>query len=237
MNKHRVIALIFMSLTAAVTLASTASTAAKSQPWNEFWRAHHVDPPPPRNFMEAAPSKIQVLNLTSGAITDQTARSWAAADRRRGRGDAWAECHLRLDLVNAGILGPPGLSGTDQYVLMELNKGAVAFSCAPAYDIEKMAVVAVSKEMKQKHSSAGLTDFVIVIMSRANGVVGTRKFSDGREETLPSHRKGDLIWQLDTGEFRNNAVIGPIWYQAMGWSCGVTRPGTLDDICRLVQPN
>jgi hypothetical protein len=66
----------------------------------------------------------------------------------------------------------------------------------------------------------------------------TRTLSDGRKELVPVHaRPGVVSWQLDTGEFRDNAVIGPVWYQANGWGCSNTRRGTLDDICALVEPD
>jgi hypothetical protein len=235
MSKHRV---LMSSLISLLTAATLASTATRSPSWDQFWHAHSVDPPPPRDFMGSAPAVLNVLNLTNASISDATARRWVEADFRRGQGDLWAACHLRLDIVNAGVLGPPGLHGTDQFVSAELAKGTVALSCAPGFTIEKMAVVAVSEEMKRKHAGAGLTDFVIVTLFRSNGVVGTRTLADGRKESLPSRRKqGDLSWQLDAGEFRENATIGPLWYQAMGWSCGVTEPGTLDDICGLVRPN
>jgi hypothetical protein len=227
---------VVISMASAAAIASTA--ASESQTWGKFWIAHRVDPPPPRDFMESKASPLKVLNLTNGLISDQTAQRWAEANRRRGRGDQWAACHLRLDLVNAGILGPPGLHGTDQGILAERAKGAVALSCEPRFTIEKVAVIAISKDMKRRHTDMDLTDFVIVNMFRANGVVAMRTLSDGRKEGLPARRKkGDVSWQLDTGEFRDDAVIGPLWYQAAGWSCGASNPGTLDDICGLVKPD
>jgi len=188
--------------------------------------------------MDGESPPFQVLNLTNGAISDGAAKSWAEANRRRGRGDVWAECHLRDDLVNAGVLGPPGLNGTDGFISAERSRGTVALTCEPRFTVDKVAVIAVSDAMKRAHPDAELTNFVIVSQSRANGDAWTRTLGDGRKEQLPVRsRKGELRWQLDTGEFRSNEVVGPLWYQANGWSCGITRPGTLDDICRLVQPD
>jgi hypothetical protein len=98
-------------------------------------------------------------------------------------------------------------------------------------------VVAVPKEQQQRKSWAGLTDFVIVQVFRSTGEPCTRTLADGRTETLPTRRRpGELSWQLDTGEFRDDPVIGPLWYQARGWSCQMDGSGDLDEICGLVRP-
>lgn len=237
MNKLRVFALIAVGIAVAATNASTGISDAKPQSWDEFWLARKVDPPPPRNFLGTPPANLQVLNLTNGAIDDAAARRWAKAAWRRGQGDGWAACHLRLDVVNAGVLGPPGLNGTDQFVESELANGTKSLSCDPTADVEKIAVIAVTEEMKRKHAGMHLTPYVIVNMSRINGSVGTRTLSDGRRETVPARlKKGEPIWQLDTGQIRENPAVGQLWYQANGFNCRADGSTPLDDICGLVKP-
>jgi hypothetical protein len=234
----RILASLAISCAAAAALASTASSGARSQTWDEFWLAHHVEPSPPKGFLGTPPRDLQVLNLTNGAIDDATARRWAGAAWRRGQGDRWAECNLRMDLINSGVLGPPGLNGTDQFVKAELAMGTKSLTCNPGADAVKVAVIAVTDEMKSKHAAARLTPYVIVSMSRINGSTGTRTRADGSRETVSTRRKkGELIWQLDTGQVRDSPVIGRLWYQANGFSCRPDGSTPLDDICGLVKPD
>ncbi|HEV7608482.1 MAG TPA: hypothetical protein VGO61_14150 [Steroidobacteraceae bacterium] len=237
MKKIRMLALIACGIAASASIASTGTSESKPQSWDAFWRAHNVNPPPPRNFMGSLPANLKVLNMTNGAIDDAAARRWAEAALRRGQADRWAECNLRLDLVNSGVLGPPGLNGTGQFVENELANGTKSLSCNPSADVEKIAVIHVTEDMRRKHPDAHLTPYVIVFMSRVNGSVGTRTRSDGSQESLPTRlKKGEMAWQLDIGQIRDNPAIGQLWYQANGFGCRADGSTPLDDICALVKP-
>jgi hypothetical protein len=236
MRFPRILASLAISCAAATALATTVSSDARNQTWDEFWLAHHVQPSPPKGFLGTPPRDFQVLNLTSGAIDDATARRWAGANWRRGQGDRWAGCNLRLDLINSGILGPPGLNGTGQFVEAELANGTKSVSCNPNADTVKLAVIAVTDEMKRRHAAAHLTPYVIVGIARINGTTVTRIRADGTRETVPTRlKKGEFIWQLDTGQIRDHPVIGQLWYQANGFSCRADGSTPLDDICGLVK--
>jgi len=208
-----------------------------SRDWDDFWRAHSVSPPPPKSFLEYDVEPAEILNLTHGLLGDDVVRKWILADVRRGKGDAWAANHLRIDIVNAGVLGPPGLNGTDRSIATERSKGTLAVTCKSG-TIAAAGVVSVPKEQQQQKSWAELTAFVIVQVFRASGEPCVRTLSDGTTEALPVRRRRDeLSWQLDSGEFRDDPVIGPLWYQARGWSCRMDGTGDLDEICSLVQPS
>src|SRR5690348_6780798 len=110
------------SLLALLAILGTAVTAAELKPtpdlpptWKEFWASVRVEPAPPKNFLEG-PFTGRVDNLTQGKISDETARRWVLASLRRGRGDAYAGQHLRDDIADAGIFGPPGLNGTREQI-------------------------------------------------------------------------------------------------------------------------
>lgn len=176
------------------------------------------------------------MNLTNGALADDVVRRWIVADLRRGNGDAWAANHLRIDIVNAGVLGPPGLNGTDRSIERHRAAGALEVQCQRG-QIAAAGVIAVAKETQTQMPWAGLTDFVIVQVYESTGEPCTRVMTDGTSQPLSVRRtKGALGWQLDTGEFRDDPVIGPLWYQARGWSCAMDGSGELDRICGLVQP-
>jgi hypothetical protein len=195
-----------------------------------------VSPAPPKSFLDYDAEPSKVLNLTDGLLGDDVVRSWILADVRRGKGDAWAANHMRLDIVNAGVLGPPGLNGTDHSIETERAKGTVEMACK-AGTTAAAGVISVPKDTQRRIAWAGLTDFVIVQVFQATGEPCIRRLSDGTTEPMPVRRqRGELSWQLDTGEFRDEPVLGPLWYQARGWRCKMDGTGDLDEICGLVQP-
>jgi hypothetical protein len=214
-----------------------AGRAAAATDWDGFWRARSVSPAPPRTMLDDGGQLPEIFNLTHGLIDDDVARRWILADIRRGNADAWAAHHLRLDVVNAGVLGPPGLNGSDRSIVAEKAAGSVEISCT-ASTIVAAGVIDVSKAVQQQIAWAELTDFVIVQVFRASGVPCKRTRSDGTTDDLPTRRRaGDLLWQLDTGAFRDDPIIGPVWYQARGWACAMDGSGELDEICALVRPS
>jgi hypothetical protein len=204
--------------------------------WFDFWRAQKVSPPPPRNFLDVEAPAPLILNLTNGLVPDEVVRTWVMADLRSGRGATWAAAHLRLDVANAGVLGSPGLNGTSDAIAKERAKGALEVSC-PADTALAAAVVATSRDMRRRIAWAGLTNFVIVQTVQASGEPCKRILVGGKTEAVPARRaRAELSWQLDTGELRNDPVVGPLWYQARGWPCKLGGAGALDEICSLLQP-
>jgi hypothetical protein len=217
---------------------STASELERAHAWDEFWRARKVVPAPPQTVLDGDPSPPpEILNLTNGHLGDEVVRKWAMAALRRGRGDGWAAHHLRLDVVNADVFGPPGLNGSDEAIASERAKGTREIRCRPG-TVVAVGVVAVPRETRERIAEAGLTEFVVVEMYRASGEPCERVHADGTTAVRPSRRaRGELSWQLDTGDFRDDPVVGPLWYQAHGWSCNTEEKGMVDEICALVHPS
>lgn len=179
----------------------------------------------------------EVINQTAGALDDDTARRWVAADLRRGRADGWASNHLRLDVANAGVFGPPGLNGTARGIEGSLAAGAVEIRCAFPGEVVAAAVVAVPRDLQALTPRwVGLTDFVIVLKIRAGDRHCERILRDGRREPVRSlHVVGELSWQLDTGQFRDDPVVGQLWYQARGWSCRPDQETITGRLCGVVE--
>ena len=53
--------------------------------------------------------------------------------------------YMRLDAVNAGVFGPPGLNGIDSGIEGERAKGAVELDCRRRADLVAAGVVAIPK--------------------------------------------------------------------------------------------
>jgi hypothetical protein len=208
--------------------------------WEEYWQRHAVSPPPPRDFLDTLPPSLpQLMNLTGGALSDREVTRWLLGDMRRLNGDTWASRHLRMDIVNANVFGPPGLNGTEVGINQRRAEGVIEVQGPPATEgIAAMAVVAVPPELHKLDVNNQIGRYVIVTVYRLTAPRSVRIMADGRREPLTTQRPvGALSWQLDTGEFIDDPVIGPLWYQAHGWSCDPAGPTPLEALCGLVRPD
>jgi hypothetical protein len=235
--------LLLVTIAAAVMVPLAWSGAAKratpqvAHNWEEFWTLRGVAPPPPRDFLEGG-FNGRILNLTDGRLSDHLAQQWALGDLRRGRGDLWATYQLRSDIVNADVFGPPGLNGSGQGIEFLRGKGVVHIDAADKFETIAIAVVSVSKAQQAKEPGSGLTDYVIVLLNRSTGKSGTFVHGDGHREEAPSGgAQGALSWQLDTGDFRPDPIIGPLWYQLRGWTCRPNDGSVAGEICGKLQPD
>lgn len=211
----------------------------RGTPWNDFWCAHHVAPAPPVDFLEGAVLPPQVVNGTNGELSDEAVRDWLRADLRRGRGESWAFEHLRADIIESDVLGPPGLNGTGEALQQRKLHGVVAVSCPTSPRVVELVaagVFAVPQADRDREPEAHLTKFILVLVRRSTGRTCTLSFANGHTEQSQTTPVGTLSWQLDTGEVHDDAAVGPIWYQANGWSCMPDGATIADSYCARVQP-
>ena len=226
-----------ISLTIIAMLIASASLAADTLAWTSFWRSVHVDPPPPESILDPLPFHGKILNLTTGRLTDATVRQWIDADLRRGNADRWAGDHLRRDIADAGILGPPGLNGTSASIDAEHAKGVARIETTDYSETVAVGVIWLSKDDQRAHASLGLTEYVIVHARRMTGNQRIRIFKDGKREPIGAQpTPGELRWQIDTGHFLTHPVLGPLWYQQAGWGCRPDDGSRLGEICARVKP-
>jgi hypothetical protein len=190
------------------------------------------------DFLDAPAAALpEIINRTGDAADDATVRRWALADLRRLQGDNWASDNLRMDVVNADVFGPPGLNGTDVGIRRHTSEGLLAVRCPPP-NIVKAAVVRVPVALQKAVTrDVGLTDFVVVLMYRGAAEGCERIHRDGSRDTLPPHvREGAFSWQLDSGEFRTDPVVGDLWYQARGWTCRPDPGDVIGSLCGVIGP-
>ena len=236
---------LLLHVVAATFTAAPLAWSSVSQPdaapqpvpnWDAYWLERGVRPPPPRNFLEGE-FNGKLLNLTEGRLSDATVRMWVLADLRRGRGDSWATCQLRLDITNADVFGPPGLNGTGAGVERALERGAVSIDAEPTFETVAAAVVTVSKQLQADHPELGLTDYVVVLMNRSTGKPTSLVFTDGHKEPFGAARDaGELRWQLDTGAYVADRTVGGLWYQLRGWACKPDDGSVTGELCGLLKP-
>jgi hypothetical protein len=234
--------LLLFTLVAVMVPLAWGVSAQRTKPqvpqnWDEFWSLHGVKPAPPRDFLEGA-FNGRIVNLTDGRLSDHVVRQWARGDLRRGRGDLWATYQLRSDIVNSAVFGPPGLNGSGTAIEFLRGKGIVHVDVADTFETLAVAVVSVSRAQQAKEPDSGLTDYVIVLLNRSTGKSGTFVHGDGSREDAPAAgAEGELSWQLDTGEFRSDPIIGPLWYQQRGWTCRPKDGSVAGEICAKLRPD
>jgi hypothetical protein len=236
MSNHLRMGLVALALAVSVFSAGAAElkpTADVPLSWKAFWASVHVEPAPPRNFLDGE-FDGRVDNLTNGKLSDATVRKWVLANLRRGRGDSYAGHHLRDDIANAGIFGPPGLNGTGDTIRTYRERNIDHIESPLAPKVVAAAVIAVPKQEQARNPRLALTDYVIVIMYRMPPGAMTTVYRDGRRELVLNKRK-EMYWQLDTGHFFQHSTLGPLWYQKMGWSC-VPDGSVIGQYCGLVKP-
>lgn len=226
------LAALLMSLTGADVRADQPRPDAAS--WRSFWLSVNVEPPPPRDFLDAKFTG-RIDNLTDGKISDATARRWVLADLRRSMGDLYASHNLRDDIANAGIFGPPGLNGTTELIEDLRDQGVDRIDAPLMANFIAAAVIPISKDMQANNPDVGLTDYVIVLLYRRSNAGGVTIFDDGHREPIAGSPDNELRWQIDTGWFVDHEVLGPLWYQERGWTC---RPDAtvVGKLCGLVKP-
>jgi hypothetical protein len=216
------------------TAAQQTGIAPPLSAWDSYWLSRQVSPPPPKAMFDPLPAQVRVQNLTNGAITDETATHWVIADIRRANAEIWAYRHLRADIYNANVLGPPGLNS---HAIEGMNRERANGTVELVGTVSTAPVAAAVVAVPQRTADDGLSDFVIVQVFRADGRGRERITSDGHRERIASSKQaGELWWQLDAGEFRDDPIVGPLWYQAHGWKCLPGASDVASRICALVQP-
>jgi hypothetical protein len=226
------------ALGASAFAAKPAATPPAHEAWESFWRSVKVYPPPPRDFLEGR-FDGKVVNLTQGRLKDETVRAWVLADLRRGRGDSYSYTSLRRDIADAGVFGPPGLNGTSGGIDAERKNGVVLLEMEPTNEVVAAAVIWVPPDERKRYPAVGLSEYIIVLKYLPAPRTGTpeRVFADGRREAIvlppPSN---SAYWQLDIGHFADHPVIGPLWYQKLGFSCLPNDGTVMGHYCGLLEP-
>lgn len=210
---------------------------ARDGTWSEYWLAHGVVAVPPESFLQISGVLPPIGNFTYGAMKDDAAaRRWVLADLRRNAGDSWAVSHLRMDIVNAGVLGPPGLSGDGAAIEREKAHGTVEIRCETSH-LVAAALLGVPEAMRGLMQLANDAAFAVALVFEDSGQPCLRVKPDGATESLrPARNAGELTWQVDLGEYREEPGIGPIWYQSRGITCTSSDYGPLCAFAKRVRP-
>lgn len=130
-------------------------------------------------------------------------------------GDAYATDHLRGDLVAAGVLGSPGLSGDDRSIAAAQSPG-LASSQTTLSAVPAASVVALTAAERK----AGLDAVVVVIRLRYGAFTGT--YTDGSARTLPA---GVPVTDALVGHLVHARLLGDFFYVQSAYDCAATSTG------------
>jgi hypothetical protein len=128
-----------------------------------FWARRGVTPPPPAGFLDAY------------AGLPLPASEYVRAAVRELSGETYATDHLRLDLVDSGVLGTVGLSG-DQTSIEQARAAGLASTTTTIRSVLASRVVTVPT------TDSALGTHVVALTLRYGPFVG--HYADGTSKTL-----------------------------------------------------
>lgn len=176
-----------------------------------FWSRRRVAPPPPATFLDAYSSIA--LPVPKGTVAGAT--SYERAALRQLSGETYALDHLRLDLVDSGVLGTSGLSGDDTSIIQARNAGLVGTTTT----LE--SVLAASVVRLTGAQATGLDADVVVLKLQYGPLLGT--FSDGTRKTLPASAPQT---EALVGHLVDSPLLGMYFSVTTAVDCSTATPGS-----------
>lgn len=200
--------------------ASPGATASPSGPVTptpdenagQFWSRRGVVPSPPPGFLD----NNAALPLPAAGGSVPAARRYVQAALRELSGETYAVDHLRLDIVESGVLGPPGLSGDDRSVIQARNAGLTATTTSLTA-VQAASVVALSAA-----DARGLDAYVVVLRLAYGPFVGT--YAGGASRTLPPTPPQT---QALIGHLVANRLLGTYLYVTRAVDCASAAKGSV----------
>lgn len=177
-----------------------------------FWARRQVTPSPPPGFLD----DYAALPLPAVAGSVPGARGYVQAALRQLSGETYAIDHLRLDIVESGVLGPPGLSGDDTSVIQARNAGLSGTATA------LKAVQAASVLRLSAAEAKGLDAYAVVLRLAYGPFVGT--YAGGASRTLPP-----AVPQTEAliGHLVANRLLGTYLYVTRAVDCASAVAGSV----------
>jgi hypothetical protein len=168
------------------------------------WSRRGVTPAPPAGFLDA----YAALPLPVAATNAPDAAAYVRAAVRELSGDTYATDHLRLDLVDSGVLGVTGLAGDDTSIIQAENAGLAST------DTTLRAVLAAAVLKLSPAQAKDLDDYVVVLRLQYGPTVGT--YTDGTSKTLPA---GAPVSQAVAGHLVTSPLLGTYLYVTSATDC------------------
>jgi hypothetical protein len=182
---------------APLALPSGPTTVAPGETLAAFWARLRVTPAPPADFLDAY----------AGIALPSTSPVVAAAVRGLAGRD-WALDHLRLDLVDAGVLGAVGLSGADASVTEATSRGITSLSSS-------LSSVTAAKVVDVPAAQVSSLDTTIVVLRVSYGpTVGT--YADGTSATAPPDPAKAIAI---AGHLVTDRLLGTFLYETQTVDC------------------
>ncbi|MHB8507651.1 MAG: hypothetical protein ACYDGR_03255 [Candidatus Dormibacteria bacterium] len=172
------------------------------------------------------PTLPQVVNRTSGSISDRTAKLWVSAFFRSNSIEQWEAAHL-IDSVMSSPSNPTGDSnpaaglygGYIRNMARLRGLNAVGLQDKSDGNLTNVAVVQVPEALRAQVSGPRrLSPFVIY--SRVLGPTDVvAVFSDGHVQDEGGLASGQISAGIEAGEYRDDPILGPLWYREASFDC------------------
>jgi hypothetical protein len=195
----------------------TTSIAQVSPACQQLWSPYWVTKVPPANelALEGVPLAPTVVNMTNGAVSDQTAQHWADASNWDSGWWKWAQGHDQLFMLRF-LVGPSMIPADEVDVLQ--NGGTVEQPDCNLYPLS-WKLFPVDATAKAYFTRRGLQTtaayaFVIVYSGPCSE---TLRSANGTTSTIVDFTQNTTVFQ--PGVLRTDPVLGDIWYADAGGTC------------------
>ena len=199
------------------SVRTTTSIDQVPQACAELWAPYQVTKVPPPDILqqEHVPPAPPVVNMTDGAVSDATARQWADASNRDSGWFKWAEASDQPGLLRK-LAGPAVITVQDQEAL-----SVGAYIIQPDCNLypTQASLYVVGSDGKSYFARKSLpTDTSYVFVVRYTGPCAeTAVYPDGHSQAIQGLRQPTTVFT--PGEFRQDVVLGPLWYTDAGGNC------------------
>jgi hypothetical protein len=210
-------------------LPSLAEVRAK------FWAEHHVTNTPPGDIFDVHRSLTPgYWNRTLGLVSDGDAYRWFIGALRSNSAKLWALEHFRHDVVDADVIGRPGLDGANIAISNLQTTGAASMTITDAKGVG-MQLHHLTADQSAALVPDRTASYAILLRSRGPST-GILNFPGGVTQTLWDLGSGGSTRHLLVGEYREDPISSGLWYEFLDVDCNRTSGAVEIQLCNLVQP-
>jgi hypothetical protein len=199
---------------------SAAPPAPSSAPLSA-WQKLGATEVPPASLKQVALGRVQVVNQTGGAASDDQARTWARAYLREYGYLSWAVSHGQdAFLLHAGLSSAP--LAIFQPNLTEIVQARQAGNRVEwqSATVRRLVVRAVPQTLQALFQSYRFAwKPYAIFVDQVGPSADTWVDAQGHRTVRFQSPAGAAAYELVGGELKRDPLMGDVWAPASDWSC------------------
>jgi len=202
----------------------TSAAAASTGPAGSLadWQARGATEVPPASVLQVSLHGVEVVNQTTGVVSDADARKWAVAFQRSTELLYWAVAHMQdaflersgLSSAPFAVFGP----NLDDIVLARRAGSRVEYT---RETVRRLVVRRVQQSLEPVFVKLRFVWEPYAIYLDALGPAATVWIdAKGNRTTKSQIATGAPISELLGGELSHDPLFGDVWVRGSDWNCG-----------------